>query len=450
MIVIVGLLCGGATAASAQVLTLRQALAGGPGRAYGDRIADARAQAAGGAATAALGGVLPTLRFEGSVMRTTEPLTAFGFLLRQRGVTPAAFAPATLNYPAPISNVGMGVVVEQALFDAGAALGLRAAGAVHEAAAASDAYEHGATKVAIARAYYGAVLATERVATLAAARSAADAHVRQAEAAFRAGTVTKSDVLLAQVDAGNASSALESAQADAHLARLGLALAMGAPADTSWTLPDSLPLAKRVQALAQRVLVDTVTSAQRGDVRAAQLQRTAAEVGASRAKARYLPRLAGFGRLDWNTPSTPFGGRDSWTVGVLVSWVPFAGAADIGDVRTAAAQRAEAKAAADEAEAEARLDREATRAALATAVDRLAIAQTAVAQSVEAHRIVTRKYDGGLATIAELLDAASAETNARLSFAAAREAAIVTAADRRQALGADVSVLITLDAGADP
>jgi outer membrane protein TolC len=383
-------------------------------------------------------------------MRTTEPLTAFGFLLRQRGVTPAAFAPTTLNFPAPISNVGTGVVVEQPLFDAGAALGLRAAGAAHEAAVASDAYAHGASKVAITRAYYGAVLTTERITTLAAARSAADAHVRQAEAAFQAGTVTKSDVLLAQVGAGNAASALESAQADAHLARLGLALAMGVPGDTAWTLPDSLPPAQQVRALGQQVLVDTTSAARRGDVRAAQLQRTAAEVGARRAEARYLPQVAGFGRLDWNTPSAPFGGRDSWTVGVLVSWVPFAGAADIGDVRTAAAHRAEARAAADEAEATARLEREATRTALATAVDRLGIAETAVAQSAEAHRIVTRKYDGGLATIAELLDAASAETSARLNFAAARETAIVTAADRRQALGADISVLTTLDAGATP
>ncbi len=49
-------------------------------------------------------------------------------------------------------------------------------------------------------------------------------------------------------------------------------------------------------------------------------------------------------------------------------------------------------------------------------MERLDIAERAVLQSAEAHRIVTRKYAGGIATVVELFDAVAAETGSRLAF----------------------------------
>ena len=77
---------------------------------------------------------------------------------------------------------------------------------------------------------------------------------------------------------------------------------------------------------------------------------------------------------------------------------------------------------------------------------RLEIAQRGAAQSMEAHRIVTRKYEGGLSAVTELLDAAAAETQTNLSLAAARYAGIVAEAERRRAVGADPgSIVQTLE-----
>jgi outer membrane protein TolC len=68
-----------------------------------------------------------------------------------------------------------------------------------------------------------------------------------------------------------------------------------------------------------------------------------------------------------------------------------------------------------------------------------------VTQSAEARRIVARKYEGGLATVTELLEANALETRSRLEHSAALYRALVAAAALRQALGGDVSELITLD-----
>jgi outer membrane protein TolC len=88
---------------------------------------------------------------------------------------------------------------------------------------------------------------------------------------------------------------------------------------------------------------------------------------------------------------------------------------------------------------------EQTRTALAVALARLEISERAVAQSAEAHRIIARKYEGGLASVTELLDAQTADTQSGLAFAQARYMAIVDAAERRLALGRDPATLAVLD-----
>jgi outer membrane protein TolC len=78
-------------------------------------------------------------------------------------------------------------------------------------------------------------------------------------------------------------------------------------------------------------------------------------------------------------------------------------------------------------------------------VAQLDIAEVSVAQGAEAHRIVAKKYAGGLATVAELLSAAALETQTRLGLSDARYQAIVADAAARQAAGADLMALTVLE-----
>jgi len=85
------------------------------------------------------------------------------------------------------------------------------------------------------------------------------------------------------------------------------------------------------------------------------------------------------------------------------------------------------------------------RAMAISALERLDIAERAVLQSAEAHRIVTRKYAGGIATVVELFDAVAAETGSRLAFEQGRFDVVTAVAARRQARGLDISPLEELD-----
>jgi outer membrane protein TolC len=424
-------------------LTLGDAFRRADSAAFANRMAGGAARAAGGQADAAFQGILPTIRAEAGYVRTDNPLAAFGYQLQQRSITMASFDPALLNYPAPVNNWNGGVVAEVPLINVDAWYGRSAGNSAAASAQAQAGWTRESTRVDVARAYFGAVLARERVRTLEAAAAAARANLRQAEAMVTNGLATKSDALLSSVQAGQVEAQLIGARGQADIARERLALSIGQPGDTSFMLPDSLPSAERIRALAAQNESDSASA--RLDVAAAQLGLEAAQRDSHRATAQYLPRLNGFGRYDWNSPTKPFSGVGSYTVGVMASWSPFAGASEIAMRKTAQGRAEAAQAAAEGAAAGARLEQDAMRSQLTVALAQLGIAETSVAQGAEAYRIVGRKYAGGLATIAELLGAAAVETQTRLGLSDARYQAIVAEAAARQAEGLDLMALTALE-----
>jgi outer membrane protein TolC len=427
-------------------LTLQDALREADHAAYGNRIAAGSTQSQRAQVLGALKGVLPGVRLEAGYVQTTDPIGVFGSTLRQRAVTQSNFDPQRLNYPSATRNYQGGVVLEQPLLNADAWSGRRAAVHAADATQASEEWTKLSTRVDVVRAYYGAVLAAERVTTLEAAARAAHAHAAQAESMVKQGLATKSDGLLAGVRAGEMDGQLAEAEGGAATARRQLAVVLGrdgsVPADLG--AHPQLPSSERIRAEVAR---DTAAYPQqiRSDVRAATEGLAAAQDDKVRARSTLLPRLNGFARYDWNSPTRPYAGDRNWTVGVMASWSPFAGPSELADIKAAEARAVMAQAQAEAARANAKLDDEQTRTALTVALTRLEIAERGAAQSAEAHRIVSRKYEGGLATVVELLDAQAVETQSALALSEARWGTIVAGAARRLALGIDPATLAALD-----
>ncbi len=440
LLALAGTALAGPVAAQQQPLTLRRAFAIADSHAYGNRLARSARDLQAAERDQTFRGILPSVRVEGSWMRTTDPLNAFGSALRQRLLTQASFDPNSLNLPAPISNFGMGLVAEVPLVNPDALLGRRAARSATRAAESSAEWTRGTTQLDIVRAYYGGVLAREQVTALEEGVAAARSHVKLAQSMLKQGMVTRSDVLLAEVKAGELESALLAARGQSALARHQLATALGVPGDTSLVLPDCLPEMDRLTPL-----LAPVEGRPRADVEAARLGQEAADRDVARATSLLLPRINSFGRLDWNDHSSLAGGRSSWSVGLVASWSLFGGGSELVARQAALARSDAATAQAEAAESKARLELAERRNELDVAVATAAIAARAVDQAAEAHRIVARKYEGGLATITELLESAALETRTRVERSAATYRSIVAAAAWRLAAGADVSTITLLE-----
>lgn len=426
-----------ATAAQAQTLTLADALRRADLHAYANRIGWADADVAAAQSTAALRGILPTVRLEAGFAKTNDPIGAFGTTLRQRTIAAADFDPARLNHPDAVTNYAGGAVIEQPVFNLDAHFGRQAAGRGADAASALATWTSVGTRLDVIRAYFGAVLAVEKAATLEAADRAARSHALQAQRLVDAGIATRSDALLALVKAGDVEVLLLEAQGEAALARAQLATVLGLPGDTTFTLPATLPSAAHIRDLLASDV--TAQAEQRADLTAARHGTAAAQADARRALSLYLPRINAFGRYDWNSRARLYAGPEAWSVGVMASWTPFAGAHELAERAATTARKRAADARLDAARAQASLELSAAENARVVALRRLEIAERAAAQSAEAHRIVTHKYEGGLATVAELLDAAAIETQSALGLSAARYKGIVADAERRRAAGSDLA-----------
>lgn len=421
--------------AAQQPLTLSQALERAEAANFGNRMAAANARAQGTSELAALRGILPTVRIEAGYARTTDPIGAFGTALRQRRISQQDFDPQRLNYPDAVDNYTGGVVAEVPLLNVDAHVGRRAAARAAEAAEAGAQWTSTQTKLQVISAYYGAVLAAEKVVTMEAALEAARAHVRQAELMAKAGLVTRSDALLADVKTGEIETGLLEARGELKLAHQGLAILLGEPGAT-YELPQLLPDAGSVRTALQGITAAVDVEA-RADVTAARSGARAAELDATRATSLYLPRLNGIARYDWNSATSLYRGDKNWSVGVMATWTPFAGASEIAERRAAGARAVAGNAALAAARAQANYDVSKAEVEREVALSRLDIAERGLRQSTEAHRIITRKYEGGLASVVELLDGAAVETGARLNFSHARYAGIVAAAEATKAAGRD-------------
>jgi outer membrane protein TolC len=425
--------------------TLREVLEAARTSSYPTRIARGALEAARGQAEMPLAGILPSAALDLGAMRTTDPIAAFGTRLRQRAVTPAAFDPALLNFPAAITNYNVGLQLQAPVLNADAWAGRAAAGAASTAAGATAAWTETEAELDALKAWYGAVMADELVRSLDAARAAASAHVAQAAAMRNAGTATKADLLLAELRVGELDMRHAQAQADAAMARRALALRVGGR-HTTFALPAALPPSERIRPW----LAAPTDRRVRGDLTAAAAASRAAQLDLRRTAAAVLPRVNGFARWDWNSALRPWAGQENWTAGVMLSLPIFHAGTHLADRQQAYGRWRQAESGRDAAAARADLERAQALAAARVAEQRLELAARAVGQADEAHRLVARRYEGGLATIAELLAAHAAQTEAGLGAAMARGQAIAAAADLRRTHGLDVRALLALETPTAP
>lgn len=378
------------------------------------QAARARAEAArqGGRAAAAF--LWPTIGAEAGMVRSDDPVAAFGGRLRQGRFTQQDFDPAALNHPDPLTDWSGAVGAAWAPVDFAADAGYRAAQADAEAAGSGAEW---AVKAAAFRAevrYLEAVGAQHRL-------GAADAALEAARANEQVTTHRRDQGLLTDADVLQAHAALEGARArriDAGRlvadARGRLAVAMGWPAD------------------AVPVPTDTIFAAGptpegdlsgRPDLRASEAGVRATEARLAQVRRSRLPRVEGFARLESHSASAFSGAENDWTVGFQVRVPLFTGFALTARERAAASLRDAARSEHDQRVREAEAELEEVRRGIDAARQGSAAAQAAATAATEAARLMRRRFEEGLLTTSELLaaEARSADlttqaVNARLAL----------------------------------
>ncbi|MDX1646849.1 MAG: TolC family protein, partial [Longimicrobiales bacterium] len=279
--------------------------------------ARARARAARHGRRAARSFQWPTLGLEAGVVRSDDPVAAFGGRLRQARFTQADFDPARLNHPDPLTDWSGAVHVSWAPLDfasfadhAAAALDADAAGLGADWAARTAGF------VAEAR-YVEAVAAERRLRAAQVAQEAAEANLRVTVRRREEGALTDADVLQARASLSGAEARRIDAERAVADARDRLAVALGwpdgvvpLPTDTTFTPP----------AGAAPVGVEA-----RADLRASALRVRAHGARERQAARARLPTIQGFARIETHSAGVVEDIRDDWTVGFQIRVPLFTG-----------------------------------------------------------------------------------------------------------------------------
>jgi outer membrane protein len=294
---------------------------------------------------------------------------------------------------------------------------LRSARAGVDAADANFRAQRFQTILATTQTFYAAAGAAEIVRAAEQRLERAQQQLSFAETRLELGTSTRSDVLRAELEVGNAELAVVDARSTLRNSALELGRLVGVaaevhPADAR--LPDVAPPLPPVDVLIARAerASPAVVAAE------AALRSRAAERLSSYTP--YLPNLRLTGGYDWFAATFP-PDQQSWNMRLIASYPVFNGFQREATVQRAAAAERVARARAQDAVLAARASVESAAQEIASAERRVAIASRSIDLAREDLRVQEERYQIGAATILDLQTSQLALSDAEVSAVRARQ-----------------------------
>jgi outer membrane protein len=348
-------------------------------------------------------GFMPQIDASGAYDRTTNPSRVFATKLNQGMITQDDFNVNRLNDPNPIDNYAGRLSAIWPLYDSGQTwYGVRQAELGRKETDLEMIRRRQQVIAQTVFTYVGLLMTQENLAIVEQTLTTARANLKMVRARYESGFVVKSDLLRTQVHIANLEQQQLQAASQVEIARAELNAAMGVAIDSEFELVSRLDSGVEIKEPLERWI--NIALDQRADLKQIDFQQSVAEEEIKKSRAAHLPSLDLAGNYEVNTEDFNES-ADNYSVGAVVTFNIFSGN------RTSAKVR-EAKAALRQIQAVRRKLRQRvlveTRQAYLhadSAWRRIQVARAAVAQAEEALRIVKNRYENGLFTIVDLLNA---------------------------------------------
>ncbi len=422
---------GGANAVFAQTLTLEDAIRQAQGGTAAARALASSIDEANARIDRAQSGYWPRVDLAETVQRGNQPVYVFSSLLSQRRFSAANFAIPSLNNPDPVTNTRTAVTLEQPIYNAGLTrLGVQAATLERDMATAALDTARQDLGFRAAQAFVRVLQLEATVRLTDAAVAAVESDRQRARARREVGVVTDADVLAVDVQLADIRQRQIAAAGDLAVGRMLLAEAVGLPLTASIvpTRPVSRPVPADGDALVREAI------AKHPQLLEANLHLQLAENARQTARAALLPTVGVQGGWEFNG-ATLGAQESSWVFGAEVRVNIFRGFADTA--RMTEADHARVRATAEREGIERRIEVEVrgALAQLATARAREEAGRAALTQARESQRIIRDRYEGGLATVTDVLRAAEAALEAESRATTAEMDVILQTVALERALG---------------
>ena len=297
-------------------------------------------------------------------------------------------------------------------------------GAIPQGIKAARSFQHGAEGAfrrtrqqiafAVRQSYYGVLTAREAVKVAREVVDSAEEHLRVAGLRYQAGIAPQFDVLAAEARVARVEQGLISAIAVRDIAWAGLSTVLGVriPAGTELSTPRPVTMVDiDLESLLREAL------AQRPDLKTAGAEGAVARTMLGVARSARLPTVSAALTYTLREQTVIAGdlfgipgediivSQNSGYIALVANYSLFNGGRVEGEIRTAAAELTQAEKAIESLEQQIELEVRSAYLLLAAAKAQVGAAQKEVTQAQEAHRVATLRYDEGVGTSVEILDA---------------------------------------------
>ena len=342
---------------------------------------------------------LPRIEASHTGVTTNDPLSAFGFKLKQEIVQQADFDPAKLNDPGSVENFGTKIEIQQPLLNLDGIYARKAAKNQFDAMTYQTTRVRKNIEYEVKRAYFMLELAESSVEVLGRSVKVAEEALRLTKNNEEQGFAKHADVLEASVRFEERKNQLQEAKNNKEAAHDFLAHLLGLELNEQISTTDSL-------IMSPTELMSTQTDYNidnRSDILAYQKQIEAGENMVKSNKMKFIPRVNAFGAVEWNDDKLLGTSANNYLLGASVSWKLFNGYKNVGAVQQANAQLDEARYNFQNYMSQSQIQvNNAIRNAKLN-YDRIQSSQLAKEQAQESLRIRTNRFEQGLEKTADLL-----------------------------------------------
>jgi outer membrane protein TolC len=342
--------------------------------------------------------VWPRASASAGVVHSADPVFAFGAKLRQGRFAEPDFAVDALNDPDPISDWATTLDLQWGVLDPTRWAGWSAARHRADAAAWGAARAREGAVLQAEVLYWGAVRASAARATAESAEEAARSTLDLFRLRQERGLLTEADRLRAEAELAGAEAARIEAERAEHEARRMLGVFLG------WD-PDVLAVPTDTLAPPPLAPGGPFDAAARADLRALAAVAEARSAERRQARLSFLPAVEAFGHVAAHADDALAADGDDWTVGAALRWTAFTGFARAARRDQADAALMIARTRYEQALRAAAAEVDVADQAVTAAAGAVEAAQAARRSAETAARLVRRRFEEGLATATDLLQA---------------------------------------------
>ena len=338
----------------------------------------------------------PEVGIESGVIRSTDPVFAFGTKLRQARFTESDFELDVLNDPDPIEDWSAQVDVRWRVLSPTRWMALSAAGEAARSAEWITVRTREMTLFWARELYFNAIRTAAHRVAAEATEKAASATVERFRRRRERGLLTEADQLQAEADLATARADRVDRQRAEFESRQELGSFLGWP-------PDVLPVPIDTLVAPTAIITRPFDAAARPDVRSLEAAWSATRAERRRATLAFIPAIDAFGGVASHSEDILDSESTDWSVGVVLRWPAFTGFRLSAELDRAHGEERIARRLYEQARRDAEVEVDQAIRAVLAAEERVKATEAARRAGRRATELMRRRFEEGLATPSDLL-----------------------------------------------